>query len=455
MILPFEFDEAIRTALKAPPRQGAGELEQLYRQSAEPGQQESFRAAIARALSSSDPSPLLNCWGYRLGILSLEKYAQARVPIRSEETRLWGLALSLSVVLGLIWLVFSAGRPPVPSPEVATPLFWLGWAPATALFIMSFVAAESKVHGQRKTMGVAALIIVAAALWAAWSTRESKGAIPLLVSIHLPILTWIVVGAAATRREEDRALQRMSYIFKSAEALMTSAIYFAGAAIFGGLTLGIFSVLGVHFPQAWINRVGAMTLGLLPILAIASTYNPRLSPAGQDFSAGPARLMRLLCRLLFAPALGVLALYVLWFIPRYFRRAFEERSVLIVYNVSLAAVLLLIVLAIPNSREELSAAWQNAWRNGIKAICTLSLILNLYSLAAVGSRTIRMGISPNRHATIGWDAVTFLLLASILVGQWRSDASNWMERFRRSFAGILPLAALWVVWVLLAMPLFR
>jgi hypothetical protein len=455
MTLPVEFDDAIQAAVKEPPRRGACLLEQLYRQSIELGKQESFRAAIARALSASGRSPLMDCWGYRLGILPLDDSAQAPVLIRSDAARLWGRALSLSVLLGLIWLLFSGGRPPVPSPDVASPLFWLGWAPATTLLIMIFVASESQIRGQRRSMGVAALIIVASALWSAWMAWGSKGAMPLLVAFHLPILTWIVLGGGATLRNENCALQRMSFLLKSAEALVASGIYFAGAGIFGALTLGIFNVLGIRFPQAWINRGGAMTLGLIPILAIASTYNPRQSPAGQDFSAGPARLMRLLCRLLLAPVLAILAIYVLWFIPRFFWRAFEERSVLLIYNASLAAVLLLLVLVIPQAREELSAAWQKALRQGTKAICALSLILNLYSLSAVGSRTIRMGISPNRHAIIGWNVVTLCLLTSILVGQWRSDTSNWMENFRESFSRVLPLVALWVVWVLLAIPLFR
>ncbi len=455
MTLPAEFDDAIRAALKEPPRAGACRLEQLYRRAAEGGLQESFRAAIARALSRSDLNPLIDCWGYRLGILPLNGPGQAPVLIHSEAARLWGRALSLSVLLGLIWLAFSGGRPPVPAPDVAASLFWLGWAPATTLLIMIFVASGSRTRGQWRTFGIAALFIVASALWSAWMAWGSKGSMPVLVAFHLPLLAWFILGAAATLHDDDPALQRMSFILKSAEAMVASGIYCVGAGIFGVLTLGIFNVLGIQFSQSWINRGGAMALGLLPILAIASTYNPQLSPAGQDFSAGPARLMRLLCRMLLAPALAVLALYVLWFIPRYFWRAFEERSVLLVYNASLAAVLLLLVLVIPRSHEELSAAWQKALRHGTKAICTLSLILNLYSLSAVVSRTMSMGISPNRHAIIGWNAVTLCLLTSILVGQWRSDASNWVKNFRDSFARILPLVALWVVWVLLSTPLFR
>lgn len=454
MTLPADFEESIQAALKEPSSRGAFLLEHLYRQSTKQGQQESFCAAITRILATTDRSPLMDFWGYRLDMLPMDESAQAPAILHSSTSRLWGRALSLSVLLGLLWSLFSGGRPPVPSPDVATPLFWLGWAPATTLLIMVFVAAESRFRERRGIMGIAVLIIVASALLSGWMVWGSKGTMPLLVAFHLPFLTWIILGAAATVRVENCALQRMSFILKSAEALVASGVYFAGAGVFGVLTLGIFNVLGIHFPEVWINRGVALTLGVLPILAIASTYNPRLSPAEQDFSTGPARLMRLLCRLLLAPALAVLAIYVLWFIPRYFWRPFEERAVLLVYNASLAAVLLLMVLVVPHAREELSAAWQRVLRHGTRAICALALILNVYSLSAVVSRTFRLGISPNRHAVIGWNAVTLYLLASILVSQCRSNAPNWIEHFRESFARFLPLVALWVFWVLLAIPLF-
>jgi hypothetical protein len=262
----------------------------------------------------------------------------------------------------------------------------------------------------------------------------------------------MAVGAASTARFQERPAQRMAFILKSAEALVASGIYVAGAGIFGALTVGIFDVLGVRFPESWLRRCAALVLGMIPVLGIASTIDPGRSPAGQDFSTGAARLMRLLTRLLLTPVLGVLAVYVLWFIPRYFWRPFEERAVLIVYNASLAAVLLLVVLSVPYLNEEISAFWSKSLRRGVRAVCALAMILNLYSLSAVVVRTLRYGLSPNRHATIGWNVVTLCILASITVSQFRASTPDWRARFQTSFARFLPLAALWALWVLLVSP---
>jgi hypothetical protein len=254
---------------------------------------------------------------------------------------------------------------------------------------------------------------------------------------------------------QDRPAQRIGFILKSAEALAASGIYLAGAGIFGLLTLGIFAVLGVHFPASWISRCAALVIGMIPVLGIASTIDPNRLPAGQEFSTGMARLMRLLTRLLLTPVLGVLAIYVLWFIPRYFWRPFEERAVLIVYNASLVAVLLLVVLSVPYLNEGISTFWSRILRRGIQAICALALILNAYSLSAVVVRTMRLGLSPNRHATIGWNVVTLCILASTTFSEFGSSDSDWRERFQISFVRFLPLAAVWALWVLLASPWIR
>ena len=317
---------------------------------------------------------------------------------------------------------------------------------------MAFIGAASRDHERHRAIIAACSAIIALSFLSWWLVGGRKDSASILATLHLPILAWMAVGAASTARFKERPVHRIGFILKSAEALVASGIYAAGAGIFGALTVGIFDVLGVHFSASWISRCAALVLGMIPVLGIASTIDPGRSPAGQDYSTGAARLMRLLTRMLLTPVLGVLSVYVLWFVPRYFWRPFEERAVLIIYNASLAAVLLLVVLSVPYLNEEISAFWSRSLRRGIRVVCALAMILNFYSLSAVVFRTLRYGLSPNRHATIGWNVVTMCILASITVSQFRTSTDDWMKRFQTSFARFLPLAALWALWVLLASP---
>jgi hypothetical protein len=212
MSSPTEFDCQIQALTREPSSQGALMLELLYRQAVEQGQQEYFCSAIVRALSSTQRSTLLDAWGYRLDILPLEKPAQTAQTIQYGGVRLWGVALSISIMLGLIWSIFSGGRPPLPFPNQAAPLFWLGWAPVTALSIMGFIAAVTHAREQIRTFGTAAAAIVALSFLSGWMAWGRKDAATYLIAFHLPLLAWIAVGAAATVRIQNRPIRTQHFV---------------------------------------------------------------------------------------------------------------------------------------------------------------------------------------------------------------------------------------------------
>ena len=101
---------------------------------------------------------------------------------------------------------------------------------------------------------------------------------------------------------------------------------FVTGALFLGLTFGIFAVLGIQLPQDGLRRVAAWGIGAIPILALASVYDPTTAPVAQSWATGLARILRILSRLLLPLALGVLAVYVFWFIPAYFCSGSPFRS---------------------------------------------------------------------------------------------------------------------------------
>ena len=45
-------------------------------------------------------------------------------------------------------------------------------------------------------------------------------------------------------------------------------------------------------------------------------------------------------------------------------------------------------------------------RYALLSLAALTLVLNLYALAAIAYRTLELGLTPNRHAVLGWNIVT-------------------------------------------------
>ena len=79
--------------------------------------------------------------------------------------------------------------------------------------------------------------------------------------------------------------------------------------------------------------------------------------------------------------------------------------------------------------------------------------VNAYALAAVGSRIVEMGLTPNRYAVAGWNATTLIILGAMLWHQLRGPREQWVERLHTSIALGAALAAVWAVWVCLVLPL--
>ena len=92
-------------------------------------------------------------------------------------------------------------------------------------------------------------------------------------------------------------------------------------------------------------------------------------------------------------------------------------------------------------------------RPAILSLTALTLLLNVYALAAIVSRFVQYGFTPNRHAVLGWNTVTLLMLALLLARAWSATHENWIAVFRASMARGVLLASGWAAWVVWGVPL--
>ena len=435
-------------------RSDVAELERLYRQALGAGDESTFKQAIAQCVEEYPEDLLFSAWAYRLEVRSLPDAAGPEDQIALQgQIRHWRSAVGTSIVLGLLYALFAGEGPPVPIPGEGDPLFWIGWGPLTALGLLFFLVAVGRKGECLRQCGALAIAVVVMAGYVALIAWSREDHMAVLMALHLPFVAWAAVGVGLVMGRPDPARQGYAFLVKSVETLLTGGIYFGAGALFLGLTYGIFAVLGIQLPQDGLQRVAAWGIGAIPILALASVYDPRAAPVAQNWATGLARILRILSRLLLPLALGVLVVYVFWFIPAYFWQPFQEREVLIVYNATIMAILVLLTVVVMGSDEPRSLRQDSILRYGVLTLGSLTLLLNLYALAAIVSRTVSFGLTPNRYAVCGWNIVTLLMLAVVLVRLWRARADQWVPDFRESMARVSVLAVVWALWVLLGLPL--
>ena len=443
MTLKDKIDDAIENPAR---------LERIYRRTVADGEEAAFGDAIAQCIEELEDAPLLLARAYRLNVRPVED-ATNGIATGQGETRYWGIAIGGSLLLGFVYMMLAGSKPPVPIPGEAAPGFWIGWSPVTALGILGYLAAVD-CEGRCKWYAGAAFTVALIGLWAAIVVWNRTDHMAILTTIHLPFAVWAVVGGSVALGRDCPAVQFHAFMVKSVETLLSVGIYLGAGGLLVGLSVGIFSVLGIQFSEGAIQSIAAYAMGAVPLLALASVCDLSAAPKDQNWDTGLARILHIVTRLMLPLSLGVLAIYVCWFIPMYFARAFEEREALIVYNATLIALIALLVSVVTEQTRDEQSERSRILYYALLTLGILSLLLNAYALAAILSRTLAFGLTVNRHAVLGWNMVTLYMLAVAMFRLWREGPLDWQRKFRIALARVMCLAVGWTIWVLFGVPHF-
>jgi hypothetical protein len=245
---------------------------------------------------------------------------------------------------------------------------------------------------------------------------------------------------------------RFAFLIKSIEVMITAGIYLIFGMAFGGITLGLFAALSITPPDVMIRLIAAGGFGLIPIMAIATIYDPQVSPEMQDFNQGLSKFIFTLVRLLLPLTILVLLIYIV-VIPFNFMAPFLNRDLLIVYNVMQFAIIGLLIGATPLRVDDLSIKLLTWLRRGIIAVSILALVISLYALSAVTYRTVIDGITINRTTIIGWNIINIVILFTLLITQPRKNTPGWHERIQTVFSKGTIAYLVWSIFLIVVLPM--
>ena len=133
-------------------------LERLYRNAQAEGNEASFKEALRESVAAHPGDVLLLAWVHRLDVAVAEKEEAAG-------DRHWLPLIGGSVVLGVMSALLAGGKPPVPAPGEASTVFWVSWGPLMALGLLAYLAWVQRATENVKRYAVAAVAVVALALY--------------------------------------------------------------------------------------------------------------------------------------------------------------------------------------------------------------------------------------------------------------------------------------------------
>jgi hypothetical protein len=405
-------------------------LEQQYQAARRSGDEAAFRARISTLATQMPDDELLAAWQLRF----------AAGPLSGTRSGInWRLALPLSLLSGLlVWLIAQQEWWTVGGSAPAL-LYW--YAPIGAAAGLALLALSTR-SGYRRNALLALLLLGLAALLTRPQAEVVAGSIaeqPLLLAfLHLPLLAWGALGYAALNGRQ-RHDERFAVLAVSLEIIIGAGLLAIVSALFFGITYGMLGTLGIELPEAVNTLLLAGGAGMLPVLALVLSYDPARSPAEQAGRQPLSRFISRLLQVMLWPTAVVLLGYLIA-IAVAWQAAFEQRDILIVYNVMLFAVVALLLATTPLQGDGDESAQR---RLGILRglIAGAAALVGLYALAAVSYRS-GAGLTPNRLSVIGWNAINIVLLIGLAVEQLRRRA-DWIIAQQRLFN----LAALaYLIW---------
>lgn len=433
----------------------AEQLEQIYQEALKAGEAEAFKQAIEVGHTDTPDNLLFAAWFYRLKhtAVKAKEYAVAWA---------WVIPLALANALLFWWLSGEQFMISIDSfqgridRDFLPALFWLA-APLSALFVLIYLTVVGRKNWRlsaRSSGLISVLLLIAAGyvllVYPQLGTEFFQEQYLTLMIMHLPLLAWAGVGAFLVARHRDPE-NRFAFLIKSLEVFIVGGLFAIAGVLFTGITAGLFQALDVDMPDEVLRLFFAGGLGFIIVVATAVIYNPAEPPAEQDFDEGLSKLVALLMRVLL-PLTLIVGIVYLVFIAFNFRAPFDNREVLVTYNIMLFAIVALLVGATPVSLEDLSPGMARWLRWGIMAVAALALLVSLYALAAIIYRTSIDRLTPNRLTFIGWNIVNIGLLVVLLFLQLRAKGDNWLHELHHAFSMGTVAYAAWTLVVIFALP---
>ena len=416
-------------------------MEELYQNSRQANEEAEFRLDLLEVFEKDPENLLLSAWTSRLARIPLAKF---------KRTINWALAVILGIITGLVlWMISD----PQLTFQNGMPYLLLLWAPIAAIPCIIFLTVVSKrnyVYTAISCFGLILASVYILLIYPGMAEFPSKDYLILMIFL-LPLLCWIGIGVSVMT---FKALEtdRFAFLIKSIEVMITAGIYLIFGIAFGAITLGMFAALNITPSDSITRLVAAGGFGLIPIMAVATIYDPSVPPGEQDFTQGLSKFIHTMVRLLLPLCLLVLVIYIC-VIPFNFTAPFENRNLLIIYNLMQFAIIGLLIGATPLKVDDLSEKFQTWLRRGIIAVSVLALIISSYALSAVVYRTIMEGITLNRITIIGWNIINIAILYALLVTQPRKFVSGWHERIHKVFSKATIAYFFWSTFLIVILPL--
>jgi hypothetical protein len=285
-------------------------------------------------------------------------------------------------------------------------------------------------------------VILVSALYINLLPENQESDTFILACIHLPLLLWGLLGFVFSGAKIRDLSRRLAYLNFNGDAVIMGALLLLAGGLMSGITIGLFSLIGLQIEKFYFEYVVVFGLAAAPLVATHLTQNnPQL------VNKVPPIIAKI-----FSPLVLIMLVIYLGAIVYAGKDPYNDREFLLIFNMLLIGVMALIFFSVAeSSKEEKSGP-------GIWILVLLSLItivVNGVALSAIAFRISEWGITPNRMAVLG---VNLLMLIHLLLVSKKLISTvlkeNPLEDVGLVLVKFLPVYLIWSSIVIFLFPLF-
>lgn len=261
-----------------------------------------------------------------------------------------------------------------------------------------------------------------------------------LAYIHLPLLLWCIYGLIFIDFDTKDKSKRIDFIKYNGDMAILAAIILIAGGFLTGLTLGLFSGIGLKIVNFYFDYIVILGLVSSPIIA---TYIVK------NFPSVTNKIAPIIANI-FSPLVLITLIIYLISIVLTGKDPYNDRDFLIVFNLMLLGVIAIIVFSV----SETSVNKKQRFRElTLFALSIITLIIDLVALSAILYRLGEFGFTPNRTAVLGSNLLIFGNLILIMIDLYKVGfKGKEIKTVELTIARYLPIYMAWTIFVTFGFP---
>ena len=396
------------------------QLEKLYREDAS-----SFKKEFNQIYPDQQDKASLAFWNERLN------YEAAKPP--------WGSTTELVIVIVFALLAgLIASIPNITGIDNEKYLFrnisFIVFPLLSAYFIW-----KQKLAFKQYLFPLLAFIVAAVYINLLPTNKESSSI--MLAFIHLPIFLWTIFGYSFLGVNIKSSQSRIGFLRYNGDLVVISGILLLSTVLFSAITVNLFDLIGINIEIFYFQNIMIWGIAAIPIVA---TY--LIQTNAQLINKVSPIIAKIFTPLVFINLFIYLSAMV--YTKKY---PYQDRNVLLLFNVLLMGVMALILFSIAEAGKATKNKFSLVILFGLSA---LTLIVNAIALSAIVYRINEFGFSANRIAVLGGNLLIFINLVLVSHKLFLTSFKNGtIEEIEESIAGYLPIYAIWTGLITFLVPL--